>query len=188
MSNRRADAAACLAGYTTADPAEQAFHRRMLALLESAGDPFARAHFAPGHFTASAFVLSPDERQLLLIRHRKLKMWLQPGGHFDAEDTSVDAATRREVAEETGISALDPLADGGLFDVDVHDIPALGAEPPHAHFDLRMAYVARTWALGDSDEVDGVRWVPLGEVRALQTDASVLRAVARLQRRWTSHP
>jgi len=168
-----------LHSYNTPDPVEEAFRQRMLALITVDGDPFSRRWESPGHFTASAFVLSPDEAQVLLIRHRKLQRWLQPGGHFEPDDVDVEAATRREVAEETGLSAMTPLHEG-LFDVDVHAIPAHGDDVAHAHFDLRMAYRAETWSLSDTDEVDDVRWVPLADVAHMETDASVLRAVGRL--------
>jgi len=151
----------------------------MLALVEVDGDPFSRRHFVPGHFTASAFVLSPDNARLLLILHRKLGRWLQPGGHIDPDDASVMAATRREVSEETGIEAMVSLGEA-LLDVDVHAIPTLAGEPAHAHFDLRFLFRARSWTLGDSAEIDGIRWVLRGEVAQLQTDASVLRALARI--------
>ncbi|MCO4760686.1 MAG: NUDIX hydrolase [Myxococcales bacterium] len=175
----RADAAALLAAYQTDDPVEAGYLDRMRALCAVPANPFSRAHEVPGHFTASAFVLSPDEAQLLLIRHRKLRRWLQPGGHFEASDGSVDEATRREITEETGIEALVELGPG-LFDVDIHKIPAHGSEPGHDHLDLRMAYRAQSWTLADTDEVDDVRWVALAEVANMETDASVLRAVARL--------
>jgi 8-oxo-dGTP pyrophosphatase MutT (NUDIX family) len=69
----------------------------------------------PGHFTASAFVLHPSGEALLLILHRKLGMWLQPGGHLESSDVDHLGAARREVAEETGVSRL-ALRDE-LFDV-----------------------------------------------------------------------
>jgi 8-oxo-dGTP pyrophosphatase MutT (NUDIX family) len=53
------------------------------------------------NFTASAFVLNPH-REVLLVHHRKLGVWLYPGGHIEFGETPDDAALR-EVAEETGI-------------------------------------------------------------------------------------
>ena len=91
------------------------------------------------------------------------------------------AAARREVTEETGLWDLEALGDG-LLDVDVHAIPPLGAEPTHGHYDLRFLFRSRSWLLGDSPEVDGIRWVPLSEVVQMHTDESVLRAVRGIRR------
>ena len=71
----------------------------MLALCDNAGDPFSREHYVPGHFTASAFVLSPTRDMLLLVFHGKLHRWLQPGGHIDGSiklRPSRDAASTRD--------------------------------------------------------------------------------------------
>jgi 8-oxo-dGTP pyrophosphatase MutT (NUDIX family) len=151
----------------------------MLALCEVPGDPFVRSHFDPGHFTGSGFVLAPDAQALLLIHHRKLGLWVQPGGHVDSGDADMLAASRREVREEVGLDAL-PLAHDGIFDLDVHDIPALGDEPSHAHFDVRFLFRATTRALAASAEIEDARWVPLGEVKNAGTDRSVMRAVEKL--------
>jgi 8-oxo-dGTP pyrophosphatase MutT (NUDIX family) len=166
--------------YQPADAAEARFAARMLELTE-APDACARSHFAPGHFTASAFVLSPDRRELILIHHRKLGIWVQPGGHIDATDLDLESAARREVAEEVGLRELEALLpNSALFDLDIHAIPARKDEPAHEHFDVRFAFVARTLSFERSEEVADVRWVPLAEARAITTDRSVLRAVEKL--------
>jgi 8-oxo-dGTP pyrophosphatase MutT (NUDIX family) len=150
----------------------------MLALLERAGDPFSRRNVEPGHFTASAFVLSPDRRRVLLVHHGKLGRWLQPGGHVEATDADLVAAARREVLEETGIGALAPL--GAIFDVDIHVIPANPKDGAHLHFDVRYAFVAGSEHLEASPEVLGARWVERDAVAELTEELSVLRCVARL--------
>jgi 8-oxo-dGTP pyrophosphatase MutT (NUDIX family) len=170
---------ALLRAHRPADAREAAFLDEMLALTD-ADDPFARSSFAPGHFTASAFVWSPDRSALLLVLHGKLHRWLQPGGHFEPGEDDPIAAARREVREEVGV-----VADGeeALFDVDVHVIPARGADPAHRHYDLRVLLQARTWAFRAGSDAREARWVPLGEVTTLGSDESVLRAVRRLSRR-----
>jgi 8-oxo-dGTP pyrophosphatase MutT (NUDIX family) len=150
----------------------------MLRLCDVTGDPFSREHYDPGHFTASAFVLSPSRDMLLLIFHGKLHRWLQPGGHIDAEDADVLSAARREVAEEVGI---DDLLEGRLLDVDVHLIPPLRGAPSHAHFDVRFLFRAPDLDhLAGSDAQDS-RWFPLGEIDAVASDPSVMRAVSKLR-------
>lgn len=172
-----------LSGYQPADSSEAAFVRRMLELsgVEQACE---RAHFTPGHFTASAFVLSPDRRDLVLIHHKKLGIWVQPGGHVEPADADLLAAARREVLEEVGLAELEPLQGNRgslLFDVDIHVIPARKADPAHEHFDVRFAFVAKTRELVHSEEVADLRWVPLNAVEQMGTDESVLRAVNKLR-------
>ena len=164
-----------------ADAQEAGFITRMVSLLEQAEAPFSRAHFFPGHFTASAFVLSPEADAVLLIHHKKLNRWLQPGGHVEVEDADAMSAARREVLEETGLNGLTALGDG-LFDCDIHVIPAMKGDPAHEHHDLRFLFQAPTRAFVAGDEVHGARWVRLEDVNAVESDASVMRAVEKLIR------
>jgi 8-oxo-dGTP pyrophosphatase MutT (NUDIX family) len=179
---RRARLHEDLLRYEPHDAIEAGHLARMRALIESEGDPFAGARYAPGHFTASAFVLAPDRAELLLIHHAKLGLWLQPGGHIEPSDETVQGAARREVLEEVGIAELD-LEHHGLFDVDVHLIPARKDALAHEHFDARYLFRARTRAFAASDEVKGAKWSSLDAIESSGTDESVLRAVRKLQRR-----
>jgi 8-oxo-dGTP pyrophosphatase MutT (NUDIX family) len=172
-------ARALLAGHGAFDREETAFLQRMQALCDVPGDPFARTHFGPGHFTASAFVLSPNEDALLLIHHSKLHRWLQPGGHVEPEDASLLEAARREVREEVGIADV-VLIGSGPLDLDVHDIPQLKDEPPHAHFDVRYLFRAPSLAFEAASDAKAARWVPLREIDLETSDRSVMRAVEKL--------
>jgi 8-oxo-dGTP pyrophosphatase MutT (NUDIX family) len=151
----------------------------MLELLEGPGEPFSRRHLAPGHFTASAFVLCPERRRVLLVHHQKLGRWLQPGGHIELGDLDLVAAARREVAEETGV-VVGPELGSGVFDVDIHSIQASPKDGAHLHFDVRYAFVAERTELVPSPEVLGARWVDLGAVSCLTGERSVLRCIERL--------
>ena len=170
-----------LQGYVFADATEAAHLAHMRQLCESVADPFARSTFAPGHFTASAFVLSPSRDALLLIFHGKLLRWLQPGGHVDPGDADVLAAARREVREEVGISDL-TVEQTTPFDLDVHQIPANSREPAHAHYDLRFLFRAPSLTFRAGSDAKDARWVPLAEVTADLADESVMRVVAKLRR------
>jgi 8-oxo-dGTP pyrophosphatase MutT (NUDIX family) len=183
-----------LAAHSPLDDTEAQHRLRMLALADAgiSGqlDPFARSTFAPGHFTASSFVLGPELDTVLLILHAKLGFWMQPGGHIDASDPSVLAAGRRELAEETGLAALalwpDP-ATPGFLDLDIHPIPARKHEPDHEHFDLRFLFCSPTTQLTDCDEVRGAQWVRLDAFEGVRSDASVMRAVQRIRQRVARH-
>jgi 8-oxo-dGTP pyrophosphatase MutT (NUDIX family) len=163
------------------DGDETVYVERMRSLLASSRDPFSRSHFDPGHFTVSGFVVAPDEASLLIIRHAKLKRWLQPGGHVETDDFDLASAARREVAEEAGLDDLEP-GNGRdvLFDVDIHTIPANGREPRHRHFDLRFRFRARRRDLFCAREVRGVRWAPFRELTSLNPEPAMVRVLRKL--------
>src|ERR1043165_802932 len=73
--------------------------RTILAFVHDNPDCLERSNLA-GHLTASAFVIDRERRHLLLIHHKALGRWLQPGGHADG-DPDLRAVARREVSEET---------------------------------------------------------------------------------------
>ena len=176
--SRRATLRDLLQAYTPSDSMEEAHKAAMLTLLDVEGDPFGRGHFVPGHFTASSFVLSPDGGSLLLIYHGKLHRWLQPGGHVDPEDEDIFQAAKREVAEETGKADLTPV--GGIFDLDVHVIPARKADPAHSHFDVRVLFKSESLDFQAGSDAKDARWVKLGDISQVESDASVMRAVGKL--------
>ncbi len=143
--------------------------------------PFDRG-IAEGHLTGSAMTVSADGTRVLLLHHRKLDRWLQPGGHGDPGETTGEEVALREAFEESGIAGLSlhPRAPRPL-DVDVHDIPARGNEPAHEHLDLRYLVVAPEGATVAPDlaELHEIRWVPWDEVDALGPDHGLRRALAK---------
>lgn len=176
---RHASTRTYLENYRPATASEVGDLDAMKSLLERSADVFVRSHFVPGHFTASAFVVSPEGDALLLVQHPKLGRWLQPGGHVEPEDDDLASAALREAREETGLTDL-TFISREVFDVDVHVIPARRDEPEHRHFDVRFAFKASTRELTLEEGITGARWVPLAEVTAENSDASVARAAAKL--------
>ena len=66
------------------------------------------------------------------------------------------------------------------IDLDVHEIPARGAEPGHLHYDLRYAFAVRgAPALRQSEESIALRWVEVDRLAELTSEVSVTRLVAR---------
>ena len=153
-------------GDTAAPDAKQAA-ASVLAFIERCSSP-SRRSTREGHLTASGWVVDRTFTHALLILHRKLNRWLQPGGHIEDADVSWRAAAQREVTEETGLTAfIAQLADAEIFDMDVHPIPERHDEPAHIHYDIRYLFVADVDATVDrehilnADEAHDCRWIPL---------------------------
>jgi 8-oxo-dGTP pyrophosphatase MutT (NUDIX family) len=167
--------------YEPADALEAGHLRSLINLLTRPSDTFVRDHFEPGHVTASLFIVDPSKRALLLHHHRRLGRWLQMGGHVEAGEDPA-AAALREGEEESGLSDLELLP--GIFDIDVHLIPAGKGEPDHRHFDIR--YVARTLTPEritiDRNESNELAWVPLSEAVAMMNEEASARVVRKIER------
>ena len=122
-----------------------------------------------GHLTASALVMDPSRGRVLLTLHRKLRMWLQMGGHCEPGDSTLADAALREATEESGIEGL-TLLPGGPVTLDRHAIPA----PCHWHLDVQYAALAPADAVeAISDESLDLRWFAYGEVADVADDSVV---------------
>jgi len=126
-----------------------------------------------GHVTASAWILSPDLKSVLLTHHKKLGRWFQLGGHVE-DDSSIQAAGLREAREESGISKMD-LLDEVLFDIDVHLIPERKNTPAHYHYDFRFLMVAGDRDFVVSPESNDLAWLALTEIPESHADDSIVR-------------
>ncbi|MFF3739240.1 NUDIX hydrolase [Streptomyces sp. NPDC002566] len=123
-----------------------------------------------GHITASALVIDPARDRVLLTLHRKLRMWLQMGGHCEPGDATLADAALREATEESGIAGLS-LLPGGPVRLDRHLTPCAW------HLDVQYAALAPDGALeAISDESLDLRWFPYEEVAGV-ADGSVVRLV-----------
>jgi 8-oxo-dGTP pyrophosphatase MutT (NUDIX family) len=170
---------AVLERHAPRDAKEVADLREILAFVSRYANPFDR-RIPEGHLTGSAVVVSAAGDRVLLLYHRKLDRWLQPGGHAEPGEQDGERIALREAREETGIEALTlhPAAPRPL-DVDVHAIPARRDEPAHRHLDLRYLVVAP----GDAPlrravaEARALRWFTWEELPALDLDPGLRRAL-----------
>jgi hypothetical protein len=168
------------------DQAERGHLQHIRTFVHRHADPFDR-EIQEGHLTGSAFILDPAGR-LLLTHHRQLGIWIQLGGHASGEHRAAPIALR-EAEEESQLPDLSfhpwlLTVEGAplLLDVDVHDIPARGAEPRHQHLDLR--FLLRTGhpelIRQDPAESRALAWVTLAQAWR-RCDAGIHRALRRLE-------
>lgn len=146
--------------------------------LHTHANAFERSN-TTGHFTGSCWLVSADGARVLLMHHRKLDKWLQPGGHADG-DTDLARVALREAQEETGV--IDLRVEGGIFDIDRHRIPTRGDEAEHWHYDVR--YVLRA-GVDDrfviNQESQALAWRSVTHVAA---DSSFDASLRRMARKW----
>lgn len=162
--------------HSPGDHAERASIATFLTEYARLDDPFSETA-DPVHVTGSAIVVGP--RGVILLKHKRLGLWLQPGGHIDAGETPWDAAVR-EAREETGLPVtLAASTPGGppLVHVDVH-----AGGRGHTHLDLR--YVVTVAGDPDPAPPDGesqdVFWFDWQAAVERASDARLQGLLARL--------
>lgn len=153
------------------------------------------------HFTASAVVIDPATRQVLLIDHKASGLRQFPGGHVDPDETGDEAAIR-EIREETGVVAT--VWTPGGYTVpgarQVHATPFMVAEfpappkphkgePAHHHIDLLYIATADSTApiTTQPAEVDGAVWLPLDTLTTANVRADVPPVAAAAWRAMTDY-
>jgi HAD superfamily hydrolase (TIGR01509 family) len=159
---------------------EVASRRRILVELAELDRPFDRDGGLV-HVTGSGLVWGP--RGTVLLVHKKLGIWVQPGGHIEAGEAPGDAALR-ETTEETGLLLHHP--DGGphLVHLDVHP-----AAQDHLHLDLRFLLLCDN----DADpapapgESQRVEWFTVHEAVGV-ADEGVVDGLRRLTGRALTGP
>jgi len=158
--------------YFARHPAEIDMRASLEPLLPLGASLLDRTH-VPCHWTASAWIVDASREMALVLFHRKLQMWLQPGGHADG-DWDMPAVALREAWEETGLGSL-RLDSPSIFDFDITPIPARSDMAAHAHLDVRYLLSAdRAEPILESAESNGVKWVPMATL-AVDADSGIRR-------------
>lgn len=179
-----------LKNYKTRFMDELAFVNRSIAFVEQNAEVFLR-ELKPAHVTGSAWVVNQDRSRALMMHHKKLNAWYQPGGHADG-DSDIIRVALRETAEETGIDLSEiKLVSGEIFDVDIHTVPAQGMDLAHEHVDIRfLIEINDQLPVPGNDESHEVLWIDLHNVPHFNRNRSTYRMLekTRALRNSTAQP
>ena len=166
--------------YRPEGDAEAADVRRVRALLETTGDPYRRN--LPLHITASALIVHPSSRRILLRWHQRQQAWLQVGGHGDPGETDPFAIAAREAEEETGLTDLVPWPDAAIRQVAIVRVPPGKGEPAHEHADVRFFMATEhPQAIRPENPDAPLRWLTLTEARDTTSEPNLREALTRLR-------
>jgi 8-oxo-dGTP pyrophosphatase MutT (NUDIX family) len=150
----------------------------MIDFVEKYKDCFER-ELAIGHVTGSAWIVDKSRNFVLMMHHRKLDKWFQPGGHCDG-DNDVLRVAMKEAQEETGLSDIQ-IVSNEIFDVDVHLIPQRKDIAAHFHYDVRFLFEAdKEIPLIINEESNDLAWVKLSEVKSHNNSDSIMRMVRKM--------
>jgi 8-oxo-dGTP pyrophosphatase MutT (NUDIX family) len=155
------------------------------------------------HFTASMMVLDHRLGRVLLVHHKKMDLWVFPGGHVDPNEAPHETAVR-EVLEETGVDVR--LAPGASFEkklgfgvalpapieIAEHPAPAWAAsgkwpaEPTHWHLDfLYLGFASSLLPVKrQEEEVHGAKWFSFAQVKLLDAAGTARKDVLIIARRY----
>ncbi|MFG1927851.1 NUDIX hydrolase [Cryptosporangium sp. NPDC048952] len=167
-----------LTDYQPKDDVEKVDHARALTLA-AGEDPWSRS--TPVHITASALVVHPPTKRVLLRWHARQQAWLQVGGHADPGETHPLEIALREGREEAGLTDLVSWPDAGLRHVVVVPAAAGKGEPAHEHIDVRFVLA--------TDSPDDVRpekpdakleWLSVSEATARTSEPNLREFLARV--------
>ncbi len=133
-----------------------------------------------GHVTGSAWIVNDARTHVLMMHHRKLNQWFQPGGHCDGDSDVLNVALK-EANEETGLENL-KVVDGEIYDVDVHQIPERKGIPVHYHYDVRFLIEAdMNEPLIVTEESNDLSWVSLEKIAEHNDSDSILRMARKMK-------
>ena len=168
-----ADLAAAVAAREPVDDRERLSIDRITAELARLERPYDE-HADPVHVTGSAIITG--DRGVVLHLHKRMNLWLQPGGHVDPGEDPAEAALR-EATEETGLDLVHAEDPPVIAHVDAHD-------GPKGHFHLDVRYVLRATTDADPtpppEESQDCRWFGWEEAIAV-ADAGLSGALKALR-------
>lgn len=169
--------------YSPAGEQERQDARMMRRYAEIFPDVLSRTN-ETAHFTASAWIVSPDRSRVLMIYHNIYNSWSWTGGHADGQDDPLAVAIK-EAREETGLAHIRPAGDE-LLSLEILTVKAHVKRGkyvvPHLHLNLTYLLEADD---ADAihikpDENSGVKWFAPEDALSACTEPEMLPIYRKL--------
>ena len=153
--------------YTPYNEQETQDKALILSLLHSGAELITRNNPA-AHLTASAWVVSPDRKQVIMVYHNLYQSWAWMGGHADG-DWDLLRVAKKEVMEECGLDDL-TVVSPEIFSLEVLTVDGHEKRGKYlsSHLHLNVTYLFEADPKKSlhikPDENSGVAWVAAEDV------------------------
>jgi len=170
-----------LISYAQKNPHDECVSQEIISWIQKHREFAFRRENLEGHITASLLVMNHEKTKLLLMKHKKLGLWLQFGGHADGE-LDIFSVALREFHEESGITSS-PIVFSGIFNVHIHEIPAHKNIASHKHYDiLYLATISEDTVFSrQEDEVDDIRWFEIEGIEKYIGEKRMLAMIEKIK-------
>lgn len=146
----------------------------ILHMLQTQPDIFLRSNKAM-HMTASAWIVNPDRKKVLMAYHNIYDSWSWLGGHADGEEDLLKVALK-EAREESGLQNIAPVSED-IFSVEVLTVDGheKHGEYVSSHLHLNVTYLLCAdeyeELIANPDENKAVVWFGLDEAVEASTES-----------------
>ena len=172
-----------IAAYRPCCEQEETDRRLILQYAEIFDDLFTRQN-EMAHFTASAWIVTPDRSHALMAYHNLYDSWAWLGGHADGEQELLSVALR-EAREESGVAHVRPVSEE-IYSLEILPVTQHVKRGKFvcAHLHLNATYLLEADDQAPirckPDENSAVRWLDVSEVLAAVSEPAMLPVYRKL--------
>ena len=155
---------------------------QILAFLRSGAELVTRENQV-AHLTASAWVVSPDRKQVVMVFHNLYKSWSWMGGHADG-DWDLLRVAKKEVMEECGLTEL-TVVSPDIFSLEILSVAGHEKKGKYlsSHLHLNVTYLFEADPSQPlhikPDENSAVGWVAVEDIPKKSNEAWLRERIYR---------
>lgn len=129
--------------------------------------------------TGSAWIFNPNNGKVLLTQHKKLKRWVQLGGHYETVDSeNIQKTALREAIEESGIESLTNHSSE-IFNINIY-LSSCKKNPYYLYDFCFLLHTEKNELLTSTESLN-LRWVSMGEISASKQFKSIKNIATKWQ-------